>query len=169
MSFLWTPGDKGLTLVSIYLTFYFCYLQRRWIINHILDKRQKISSLNWRQAKAIICSANEPVLYNKLWNYYLTINFLKGLLHITIFSKIQNYLLQLKNIFRIFWNYFWNILETSVFQNKNQGLCKKCGCFLKMAVLDNNQPMGLLTFAGGSLLLSQEHIKEKRKQRRIFG
>ena len=87
MSFLWTPGDKGLTLVSIYLTFYFCYLQRRWIINHILDKRQKISSLNWRQAKAIICSANEPDSYNNLWNYYLTINFLKGLLHITIFSK----------------------------------------------------------------------------------
>ena len=38
-----------------------------------------------------------------------------------------------------------------------------------MADIDNNKLMGLLTVAGGSLLLSQKHIKEKRKQRRIFG
>ena len=40
-------------------------------------------------------------------------------------------LLQLKNIFRIFWNYFSNISEANVFENKNQDLCKKHGYFLK--------------------------------------
>ena len=38
-----------------------------------------------------------------------------------------------------------------------------------MADIDNNKLMRYLTLAGGSLLLSQKHIKEKRKQRRIFG
>ena len=35
-----------------------------------------------------------------------------------------------------------------------------------MVDIDNNKLMGLLTIAGGTLLLSQEHIKEKRKQRK---
>ena len=63
----------------------------------------------------------------------------------------------IKKCFRIFWNYFWNILEISVFQNKNQGLCKK-HVFLKKL-------MGLLIIAGAGLLLSQEHIKERRKRK----
>ena len=45
-------------------------------------------------------------------------------------------------------------------------LCKKRGCFLKMAGIDNNKLMELLKIAGGSLLLSQEHIKGKRKQKK---
>ena len=84
----------------------------------------------------------------------------------TIFSKYTE-LLQLKNIFRIFWNYFGNILEINVFQNINQSLCKKCGFFLKIADIDNNKLMGLFLIAGWSLLLSQEYIKEKRKQRKL--
>ena len=32
--------------------------------------------------------------------------------------------------------------------------------------IDNNKLMGLLTIAGGTLLLSQEHIKEMRKKRK---
>ena len=88
----------------------------------------------------------------------------KGSLHTTISSKYTE-LLQLKNIFRIFWNYFW-YFRNNVFQNKNQSLCKKSGCFLKMADIDNNKLMGLLIIAGGSLLVSQEHIKERRKQRK---
>ena len=99
--------------------------------------------------------------------FFLHIVF-KGSLHTTIFSKYTE-LLQLKNILRIFWDYFWNILEINVFQNKSQSLCKKRGNFLKIAYIDNNKLMELLTIAGGSLLLSQEHIKEKRKQRKIFG
>ena len=35
-----------------------------------------------------------------------------------------------------------------------------------MVDIDNNKLMGLLTIAGGTLLLGQEHIKEKRKQRK---
>ena len=35
-----------------------------------------------------------------------------------------------------------------------------------MADIDNNKLMGLLIIAGGSLLLGQEHIKERRKQRK---
>ena len=54
----------------------------------------------------------------------------KGSLHTAIFLKYTE-LLQLKNIFRIFWNSFWNILKINVFQNKNQGLCKKRSYFLK--------------------------------------
>ena len=81
----------------------------------------------------------------------------EGSLHATFFSKYAE-LLQLKNIFRIFWNYFGNILEINFFKNKNRG------CFLKLADIDNNNLMGLLTVAGGSLLLSQEHIKEKRNK-----
>ena len=99
--------------------------------------------------------------------FFLHIVF-KGSLHTAIFSKYTE-LLQLKNILRIFWDYFWNILEINVFQNKSQSLCKKRGNFLKIAYIDNNKLMELLTIAGGSLLLSQEHIKEKRKQRKIFG
>ena len=38
--------------------------------------------------------------------------------------------------------------------------------FLKMADIDNNKLMGLSIIAGGSLLLSQQHIKESRKQRK---
>ena len=74
-----------------------------------------------------------------------------------IFSQFTE-LLQLKNIFRIFWNYFWNILETKVFQNKNQSLCKKQGFLLKMGDIDNNKLMGLLITAEVFLLLSQELI-----------
>ena len=37
-----------------------------------------------------------------------------------------------------------------------------------MADIDNSKLMVLLTTALDSLLLSQEHIQEKRKQRRIF-
>ena len=33
-----------------------------------------------------------------------------------------------------------------------------------MADIDNNKLMGLLTIAGGSLSLSQEHIKEKKNK-----
>ena len=33
-----------------------------------------------------------------------------------------------------------------------------------MADIDNNRLMGLLIIAGGGLLLSQEHIQERRKQ-----
>ena len=40
---------------------------------------------------------------------------------------------------------------------------------MKRAGIDNNKRMGLLTIAGGSLLLGQEHFKEKREQRKIFG
>ena len=87
----------------------------------------------------------------------------EGSLHATFFSKYTE-LLQLKNIFKIFWNYFWNILEINFFKSKNQSLFKKRGCFLKLANIDNNNLMGLLTVAGGSLLLSQEHIKEKRNK-----
>ena len=90
---------------------------------------------------------------------------LKGSLHTTIFSKYTG-LLQLKNIFRIFWSYFWNILEINAFQNKNQNLCKKRSCFLKMADTDNNKLMGLLKIAGRSLLLSQVCTEERRKQRK---
>ena len=43
---------------------------------------------------------------------------LKGSLHTTTFSKYTE-LLQLQNIFRIFWNYFWNIFKINVFQSKN--------------------------------------------------
>ena len=46
------------------------------------------------------------------------IPYLEGSLHTTIFSKYAE-LLRLNNIFRIFWNYFWNILEINAFQNKN--------------------------------------------------
>ena len=35
-----------------------------------------------------------------------------------------------------------------------------------MADIDNNKLMGLLIIAGSSLLLSPEHIKERRKQRK---
>ena len=38
--------------------------------------------------------------------------------------------------------------------------------FLKMADIDNNKLMGLSIIAGGGLLLSQQHIKESRKQRK---
>ena len=65
-----------------------------------------------------------------LLNNLLSLEILKGSLHTTIFSKYTE-LLQLKNIFVILWNYFWNILEINVFQNKNQSLFKKCGYFLK--------------------------------------
>ena len=35
-----------------------------------------------------------------------------------------------------------------------------------MADIDNNKLMGLSIIAGGGLLLSQQHIKESRKQRK---
>ena len=100
-----------------------------------------------------------------MWKIKIYIfNWVKDSLHTTIFSKYAD-LLQLKNIFRIFWNYFWNILEIKVFQNKNQTLCKRRDNFLKMEDIDNNKLMGLLIITEGGLLLSQEHIKEKRKRR----
>ena len=102
-----------------------------------------------------------------MWKIKIYIfNWVKDSLHTTIFSKYAD-LLQLKNIFRIFWNYFWNILEIKVFQNKNQTLCKRCDNFLKMEDIDNNKLMGLLIITEGGLLLSQEHIKEKRKRRQL--
>ena len=39
--------------------------------------------------------------------------------------------------------------------------------FLKLADIDNNKLMGLSIIAGGSLLLSQQHIKESRKRVRF--
>ena len=42
---------------------------------------------------------------------------LNGSLHTTIFSKYTE-LLQLKNIFRIFWTYLWDILEKNFFQKQ---------------------------------------------------
>ena len=62
-----------------------------------------------------------------LWKYTKLLNILKlfssekGSLYTMIPWKYTE-LLQLKNIFRIFWNYFWNILETSVFKSQK---CKK--------------------------------------------
>ena len=55
----------------------------------------------------------------------------KGSLHTTTFWK-HTKLSQLKNIFRIFWNYFWNILEINAFQSKN---VKSAVFFLKTADL----------------------------------
>ena len=37
---------------------------------------------------------------------------------------------------------------------------------MKMEDICNNKVMGLLIIAGGSLLQSQEHVKERRKQRK---
>ena len=48
----------------------------------------------------------------------LFLKYFKGSLHIAIFSKYTE-LLRLKNIFRMFWNSLWNILEINAFQNKN--------------------------------------------------
>ena len=62
--------------------------------------------------------------YKKQRSYVVNLNksakfeYFKGLV---THSDILKYtkLLRLKNIFRIFWNYFWNVLEISVFQSKN--------------------------------------------------
>ena len=89
----------------------------------------------------------------------------RGSLRTTIFSKYTE-LLQLKNSFRIFWNYFWNILKTNAFSKQNHTLYKVAVIFFKMKDMDNNKPMISLIIAGGSLLLlSQGHIKERRKRR----
>ena len=61
---------------------------------------------------------------------------------------------------------FWNILEIKVFQNKNQSLCKKRGCFLKMVAIDKKL-MGLLIIPGGGLLLNEECIKERSKRKQM--
>ena len=78
-------------------------------------------------------------------------------------------LLQLKNIFRIFWNCFETFYKfinfISFFKTKIR-VCVKSGWFLKMMDADNNKLTGLLLIAEGSLLLSQDHIKERRKQRK---
>ena len=50
--------------------------------------------------------------------FFLLFRTRKGSLHSTIFSKYTE-LLVLKNVFRIFWNYFWNIIEINVFRSKN--------------------------------------------------
>ena len=51
------------------------------------------------------------------------------------------------------------------FKTKIKVYVKSVVVFLKLADIDNNKLMGLLIIAGGSLLLRQEHIKE-RKQRK---
>ena len=56
---------------------------------------------------------------------------------------------------KLFWKYF-----------RNKSLCKKRSCFFKNGGHSKNKLTGLLIIAGGSLLLSQEHIKERRKQRK---
>ena len=60
----------------------------------------------------------------------------------------------IKKKLKIFWDYFWNILEINAFQDNNQSLCKKGGSVLKMADIDNKKLMALLIIAGRSLLLS---------------
>ena len=55
---------------------------------------------------------------------------------------------------KLFWKYF-----------RNNSLCKKRSCFFKNGGHSKNKLTGLLIIAGGSLLLSQEHIKERREQR----
>ena len=65
---------------------------------------------------------------------------------------------KLKNIFAIFWNYFWNIFGIKVYV--------KCAVVFKYGGHSNNKLTGLLIIAGGSLLLSQEPIKERREQRK---
>ena len=78
----------------------------------------------------------------------------KGSLHTTIFSKCTE-LLRLKIIFRIFWNYFWDILEINAFQSKN---VKSAVILKKWWTYDNNKLIGLLKISWGGLLLGQEHI-----------
>ena len=63
---------------------------------------------------------------------------------------------------KLLWKYF----RKNVFQNKNQGFGKKRGYFLKIVDIDNSKLMRLSIIAGGGLLLSQEHIKERRKRRK---
>ena len=94
--------------------------------------------------------------------------FLKGSLHPMISTKYTE-LLHLKIIFRIFWNYFWNILEINVFQKKNQSLCKKMRLFLKMEDIDNSKLMGLLIIAGGGLLLNQEYNYIRKEIKKTVG
>ena len=101
------------------------------------------------------------------WLFKHWLIYVKGSLHTTIFSKYTE-LLQLKNVFRIFWNYFWNILKINTFPNKNQSYQKyqnKKVAVKNVADIDNNKLMDLLVIAGGSLLLSQERIKQRRKRR----
>ena len=59
-----------------------------------------------------------------------------------------------------------NILKLFLKYFRNKSLCKKSGCFLKMAENNNNKPMGLIIIAGRSMSLSQERIKGRRKQRK---
>ena len=80
-------------------------------------------------------------------------------------ARYTNDILKIYRTVTIFSEYF----EIKVFQNKNQSLCKKRGCFLKMADTYNNKLTGLLIIAGGSLLLSQEHIKERKKAKTKAG
>ena len=49
-----------------------------------------------------------------------------------------------------------------LFKTKSKVYVKSAVIFLKMANIDSNKRLGLLIVAGG-LLLSQEHIKERRK------
>ena len=114
--------------------------------------------------KSFPCVLECVCLIECYFNWFSNVFFLnhsmyvKGSLQTTIFSKCIE-LLQLKNIFRIFWNYFWNIFEIKVYV--------KSGCFSKMADIDNNKLIGLLIIAGESLLLSQEHIKERREKKKM--
>ena len=57
-------------------------------------------------------------MFNSMSDELKEVTYFKGLLHTTIFSKYTE-LLRLKDIFRIFSNYFWNILKINVFQSKN--------------------------------------------------
>ena len=69
---------------------------------------------------------------------------------------------------KLFLNYFRNKRFSKKKKKKNT-LCKRCGYFLKIADVVNNKLMGLLIIDGGGLLLSQEHIKERRKRRQLVG
>ena len=52
-----------------------------------------------------------------------------------------------------------------MFFKQNQTLYKRGGYFLKMVEMDNSKLIGLLIITGMGSLLSQGHIKERRKQR----
>ena len=77
----------------------------------------------------------------------------KGSSHTAIFSKYIE-LLPLKT----FLGYFGN-------KRFSKQKYKKRGYFFKMADMDNNKLPGLLIISWSDLLLSQEHIKERRERR----
>ena len=68
----------------------------------------------------VLCNFIEIALRYGCLNllHIFRIIFLKGLVTHKDILKIHRIII-IKNIFRIFWNYFWNILEINVFQSKN--------------------------------------------------